>query len=300
MSRLLYIFLLLLPASAMAQGFEELWATGSAVPQGTCQLIKRPDGQFRFAGPLNAGELKIMTTEVYQKGTTQFLKPQLADSYLINYGLNYVVTSDVEQPGWVVSFQEDTYRFLVDPVARRVTGELMLPWNEVFIAGSAFEGGADNREWNRNGMLPFERDHDNPYVFSWTGQLAPYDNVVEPGRFKLEGQMTWGPRELHPYVQDENLLESTQMRMGGDDTKWHVYTEGTYHIVVDLFNETFHAELLSDHLLPQEDGVGEMKAEPGNTAPEVYSIDGVRLPQMQKGLNILRSSDGRVRKVFVR
>ncbi len=300
MSRLLYIFLLLLPASAMAQGFEELWATGSAVPEGTCPLIKRPDGQFRFAGPLNAGELKIMTTEVYQKGTTQFLKPQLADSYLINYGLNYVVTSDVEQPGWVVSFQEDTYRFLVDPVARRVTGELMLPWNEVFIAGSAFEGGADNREWNRNGMLPFERDHDNPYVFSWTGQLAPYDNVVEPGRFKLEGQMTWGPRELHPYVQDENLLESTQMRMGGDDTKWHVYTEGTYHIVVDLFNETFHAELLSDHLLPQEDGVGEMKVEPGNTAPEVYSIDGVRLPQMQKGLNILRSSDGRVRKVFVR
>ena len=70
--------------------------------------------------------------------------------------------------------------------------------------------------------------------------------------------------------------------------------------MVDLFNETFHAELLSDHLLPQEDGVGEMKAEPGNTAPEVYSIDGVRLPQMQKGLNILRSSDGRVRKVFVR
>ena len=300
MSRLLYIFLLLLPASAMAQGFEELWATGSAVPEGTCPLIKRPDGQFRFAGPLNAGELKIMTTEVYQKGTTQFLKPQLADSYLINYGLNYVVTSDVEQPGWVVSFQEDTYRFLVDPVARRVTGELMLPWNEVFIAGSAFEGGADNREWNRNGMLPFERDHDNPYVFSWTGQLAPYDNVVEPGRFKLEGQMTWGPRELHPYVQDENLLESTQMRMGGDDTKWHVYTEGTYHIVVDLFNETFHAELLSDHLLPQEDGVGEMKVEPGNTAQEVYSIDGIRLPQMQKGLNILRSSDGRVRKVFVR
>ena len=32
----------------------------------------------------------------------------------------------------------------------------------------------------------------------------------------------------------------------------------------------------------------------------VYSSDGVRLPQMQKALNILRSSDGRVRKVFVR
>ena len=292
------IICLLVAISSLAQDFNELWATGSAVPDGTCQLVKRPDGQFRFAGALNQGELKIMTTETFQKGVTQFLKPQLVDSYLINKGLNYVITSDESQPGWVVSFQEDTYRFLVDPASRKVTGELMLPWNEVFIAGSAFDGGANHVEWNRNGMLPFERDHDNPYVFSWTGELGEFGGVVEPGRFKLEGQMTWGPRELHPYVQDEDLLSSTQMRQGGDDTKWHVYIPGTYHIVVDLFNETFHAELIAGANTYETDGVDGIDGTSDGMPTAVYNMGGVRMPSLQKGLNIVRTADGKVRKIY--
>jgi len=292
------IICLLVAIPSLAQNFDELWATGSAVPDGTCQLVKRPDGQFRFAGALNQGELKIMTTETFQKGVTQFLKPQLVDSYLVNKGLNYVITSDESQPGWVVSFQEDTYRFLVDPASRKVTGELMLPWNEVFIAGSAFEGGANHVEWNRNGMLPFERDHDNPYVFSWTGELGEFGGVVEPGRFKLEGQMTWGPRELHPYVQDEDLLSSTQMRQGGDDTKWHVYIPGTYHIVVDLFNETFHAELIAGANTYETDGVDGIDGTSDGMPTAVYNMGGVRMPSLQKGLNIVRTADGKVRKIY--
>lgn len=292
------IICLLVAIPSLAQDFDELWATGSAVPDGTCQLVKRPDGQFRFAGALNQGELKIMTTETFQKGVTQFLKPQLVDSYLVNKGLNYVITSDESQPGWVVSFQEDTYRFLVDPASRKVTGELMLPWNEVFIAGSAFEGGANHVEWNRNGMLPFERDHDNPYVFSWTGELGEFGGVVEPGRFKLEGQMTWGPRELHPYVQDEDLLSSTQMRQGGDDTKWHVYIPGTYHIVVDLFNETFHAELIAGANTYETDGVDGIEGTSDGIPTAVYNMGGVRMPSLQKGLNIVRTADGKVRKIY--
>ncbi len=292
------IICLLVAIPSLAQNFDELWATGSAVPDGTCQLVKRPDGQFRFAGALNQGELKIMTTETFQKGVTQFLKPQLVDSYLVNKGLNYVITSDESQPGWVVSFQEDTYRFLVDLTSRKVTGELMLPWNEVFIAGSAFEGGANHVEWNRNGMLPFERDHDNPYVFSWTGELGEFGGVVEPGRFKLEGQMTWGPRELHPYVQDEDLLSSTQMRQGGDDTKWHVYIPGTYHIVVDLFNETFHAELIAGANTYETDGVDGIDGTSDGMPTAVYNMGGVRMPSLQKGLNIVRTADGKVRKIY--
>ena len=292
------IICLLVAIPSLAQDFDELWATGSAVPDGTCQLVKRPDGQFRFAGALNQGELKTTTTETFQKGVTQFLKPQLVDSYLVNKGLNYVITSDESQPGWVVSFQEDTYRFLVDPASRKVTGELMLPWNEVFIAGSAFEGGANHVEWNRNGMLPFERDHDNPYVFSWTGELGEFGGVVEPGRFKLEGQMTWGPRELHPYVQDEDLLSSTQMRQGGDDTKWHVYIPGTYHIVVDLFNETFHAELIAGANTYETDGVDGIDGTSDGMPTAVYNMGGVRMPSLQKGLNIVRTADGKVRKIY--
>ena len=87
MQHIFYIILIVcffLPSETKAQSYDRLWATGTAVPQGTVELVKRPDGMYRFAGALNSGELKIMTTETFEKGTTMFLKPQLVDSYLIN------------------------------------------------------------------------------------------------------------------------------------------------------------------------------------------------------------------------
>ncbi len=297
------VLALLMTRTARAQGYDALWATGSAVPGGTQQLEKRPDGLFRFTGPLNAGELKVMTTDVYQQGTTQFLRPQLVDSYLINFGLTYVVTSDAEQPGWVVPFQEDTYYFLVDTKSRRITGELFLPWNELLIAGSAFPGGSDDTEWKRDNMLPFLRDHDNPYLFTWTGELGDYGGV-EPGYFKLEGQMTWGPRELHPYTHGEDILEAEQVRRGGSDDKWHVSKQGTYRITVDLLRETIHAELLtSGSRTLEEQGTNAISqsnaAQPTSTGV-YYDLMGRRLDGLHSGLNVVRRADGTTVKVIRR
>lgn len=304
LSLILLIALVWFSADAMAQNFERLWATGTAVEEGSVELTRRPDGLFRFAGALKDGELKIQTTETFQKGVTQFLKPQLVDSYLINNGLRYTVTSDESQPGWVVSFSEETYRFLVDPAAHTVTGELCLPWNEVLIAGSAFAGGSNNVEWNRNAMLPFERDHEDPYVFTWTGELGIFSGVVEPGRFKLEGQMTWGPRELHPFTQDEDILGARQMRQGGDDTKWRVSKAGTYRITVDLFHETIEAELLTDAQQSETDGIHSPEAQPSLSeralSPVYYDANGMHLQHPRRGLNLVRMDDGTVRKVMVR
>ena len=304
LSLILLIALVWFSADAMAQNFERLWATGTAVEEGSVELTRRPDGLFRFAGALKDGELKIQTTETFQKGVTQFLKPQLVDSYLINNGLRYTVTSDESQPGWVVSFSEETYRFLVDPAAHTVTGELSLPWNEVLIAGSAFAGGSNNVEWNRNAMLPFERDHEDPYVLTWTGELGIFSGVVEPGRFKLEGQMTWGPRELHPFTQDEDLLGARQMRQGGDDTKWHVSKAGTYRITVNLFYETIEAELLTDAQQSETDGIHSSDAQPSLServfSPAYYNANGMRLQHPRRGLNLVRMDDGTIRKVLVR
>ena len=303
LSLTLLITFVLFSADALAQNFERLWATGTAVEEGSVELTRRPDGLFRFAGALKDGELKIQTTETFQKGVTQFLKPQLVDSYLINNGLRYTVTSDESQPGWVVSFSEETYRFLVDPVAHTVRGELCLPWNEVLIAGSAFAGGSNNVEWNRNAMLPFERDHEDPYVFTWTGELGIFSGVVEPGRFKLEGQMTWGPRELHPFTQDEDILGARQMRQGGDDTKWRVSKAGTYRITVNLFYETIEAELLTDTQQSETDGIHSLEAQPSlseqTLSPAYYDANGMRLQHPRRGLNLIRTPDGTIRKVIL-
>lgn len=241
--RLSLLFLIFHLSFSPAGAQDALWATGSALDRESVQLTRRPDGKFTYTGPLNDGELKIMTTQE-PTANTQYIAPQLADAYLVNYGLTYALTTDADREGWVVSFQEDTYRFVVDTDKRTVTGELLLPWNEVLIAGSAITNGADNTEWHRDNMLPFKRDQENPYVFIWEGYLGHFD-VVEPDRFKLEGQMTWGPRELHPYTQDEDILSSTQFRQGGDDTKWHVYQEGFYRITLNLYDETIHAEIIN-------------------------------------------------------
>ena len=36
-----------LPSETKAQSYDRLWATGTAVPQGTVELVKRPDGMYQ-------------------------------------------------------------------------------------------------------------------------------------------------------------------------------------------------------------------------------------------------------------
>ena len=43
--------------------------------------------------------------------------------------------------------------------------------------------------------------------------------------------------------------------------------------------------------------IGELKDLDGNAAEEVFGIDGIRLPEMRKGINIVRQKDGSVRKI---
>jgi len=241
-----------------------------------------------------------MTTAIYQEGVTQFLKPQLVDSYLINKGLTYVLTKDESQAGWVVSFQEDTYRFVVDPSSKKLQGELFLPWNELLIAGSAFQNGSDNIEWKRDNMLPFVRDHENPYVFTWEGELGIYDNVIEPGYFKLEGQMTWGPRELHPYQHGEDILNAKQICFGGNDNKWKVSKDGRYRITVNLYKETIHAELIPASSQKIDETLGIDITTDDHTPSSVYNLRGMKQTSLSPGLNIIRKSDGRIIKVVRR
>lgn len=59
------------------------------------------------------------------------------------------------------------------------------------------------------------------------------------------GLRNWGMKEIHPFVQGEDPLGTRLVRTNGKDTKWTISKEGTYRITVDVFNETFKAELIS-------------------------------------------------------
>lgn len=259
MKKSIIIILAALAGTMNMSAQKELWITGSAVPGGTQKLETFPDGQFKFAGTLNVGELKVITTDGEQ-AATQYLTPRCFESYVVNKGLAYTKTRSADDAAWIVPFTEDRYKITVDTKAQTLTGELFVPWREVYIAGGACEIG-----WQAFVMLPFTQDAEDPNVFTWTGELRQRNENVEPRRFKLQGQNTWNPKSLHPYTQDEPCLTSTQMRHEGDDTKWEIDRDGVYRLTVNVFRDTFKAEYLGARAEQAPTGV--------DALPEGVSLD---------------------------
>jgi len=222
-----------------AQQYQELWITGSAVPGGAQKLIKVSDNDFKYAGRLQAGELRISTTKKVRKGAVCLVPNQL-DANIVNKGIGYSESSDVKNAAWQVVVSEDRYRFHIDTEKMQLSGELFQPWGELFLAGGATEVG-----WKSEGhMILMKQSLDNPCVWTWEGELKRHPEVEEPASFKFQGQDRWHPKAIHPYVQGADILTDKRFRTGGTDTKWTLSSEGCYRIKVDLFNETVQAELV--------------------------------------------------------
>ena len=95
-------------------------------------------------------------------------------------------------------------------------------------------------------------------------------------------------------------------------------TQGTYRIrfKVDWDNIDAGGSVISgNHILnngggiydatlevvePVTDGISTINAEVANGEAQLFTVDGVQLSKLQKGLNIVRSADGKVKKVLVK
>ena len=224
--------------SLSAQSYQELWAVGSAVPDGAQKLEKVADGDYKFVGALKTGELRIQTQRKAGRDT-RYLNPLQPDANIVNRGIAFSESSEAGD-AWQVVVSEDRYRFHVLAGNRVIRGEIVQPWGELFIAGGATEVG-----WKCEGkMLLMQQSLDNPFVWTWEGELKNHPDVEESSRFKFQGQDRWNPKSLHPFVQDTDILQEQHLRTGGNDTKWAVTKEGRYRITVDLLNETVTANLI--------------------------------------------------------
>ena len=221
-----------------AQQYTQLWITGTAVPGGTQKLEKVSDNDFKYSGSLMAGELKVITTKKVGK-KTQFLSPTLPDANVANHGINYTVTSDIKSESWQVVVDDEHYRLHVNPERKMLHGEICQPWGELFIGGGATDTG-----WKEGKMQLMSQQTDNPYIWTWEGELKRHEGVEEPTSFKFQGQNRWYPKALHPYVQGTDILSDKRLRIGGDDTKWSITKDGVYRITIDIFNEKVQAELI--------------------------------------------------------
>lgn len=217
---------------------QDLWITGSAVPGGAQKLEKVADNDYKYAGRLNAGELRVATAKKPRKGT-RFFSPLLMDANLVNKGIAYCETTDAKAPAWQVVVSEDRYRLHVYTDRKELRGEIFQPWGELFIAGGATEAG-----WKEGKMLLMKQDLNNPCLWTWEGELKRHPEVEEPTSFKFQGQDRWYPKNLHPYRQGTDVLQDRRLRTGGDDTKWEISRDGRYRITVDLFHETIQADIV--------------------------------------------------------
>ena len=217
---------------------QDLWITGSAVPGGAQKLEKVADNDYKYAGRLNAGELRVATAKKPRKGT-RFFSPVLMDANLVNKGIAYCETTDAKAPAWQVVVSEDRYRLHVYTDRKELRGEIFQPWGELFIAGGATEAG-----WKEGKMLLMKQDLNNPCLWTWEGELKRHPEVEEPTSFKFQGQDRWYPKNLHPYRQGADVLQDRRLRIGGDDTKWEISRDGRYRITVDLFHETIQADIV--------------------------------------------------------
>ena len=152
-------------------------------------------------------------------------------------------------------------------------------------------GGATECGWVTYTFLPFTRDESEVCTWDWTGELKERQEFGEPRRFKFEGQNAWEPKVLHPFSQDEDILQSTQILTGGSgDNKWSIREEGFYHIRVDVFRETVHAEYLGP--APTNDvidGINGIKNEKLNmqNGGAVYDLSGRKIDgKLPKGIYI--------------
>ena len=225
---------------AEAQNIKECWITGTAVPGGVQKLESRPDGSFMYAGKLVAGEARITTS--LQKGkTTKWLTPADTDASLVCNGIKYKLLADKPGAAWQVYFTEDLYRVFVDTQKSEIRGEIFRPWGELFIGGGTTEKGWDNKH-----MQPFIQSADDPCVWTWTGELRPHTEFKEPDAFKIEGQLKWGPKQLHPFKPHADVLATVQLQQGGADNKWQLSRAGRYRLTVNVFKLTMKAEFLGE------------------------------------------------------
>ena len=161
------------------------------------------------------------------------------------------------------------------------------------------------------------------YVGEWMHGYVYIDlNNDKQFSFNAEGEDQTGTEVVsYSYYKDQNSKGETvasSCNVNPMPAFTAPTTPGTYRIrfKVDWDNIDAGGSVLStNHILnngggiydatlevvePVTDGISTINAEAANGEAQLYTVDGVQIAKLQKGLNIVRSADGKVKKVLVK
>ena len=103
--------------------------------------------------------------------------------------------------------------------------------------------------------------------------MPAFTAPTEPGTYRIRFKVDWDNIDAGGSVASGNYI----LNNGGG-----------------IYDATFEV------VEPVTDGISTINAEVANGEAQLFTVDGVQLSKLQKGLNIVRSADGKVKKVLVK
>ena len=103
--------------------------------------------------------------------------------------------------------------------------------------------------------------------------MPAFTAPTEPGTYRIRFKVDWDNIDAGGSVASGNYI----LNNGG----------GIYDATLEV-------------VAPVTDGISTINAEVANGEAQLFTVDGVQISKLQKGLNIVRSADGKVKKVLVK
>lgn len=250
---------------------EELWITGSAIPNNIAKLSNAYGiANFLYIGELKQGDFKIITTEAIND-FTQYIVP-LEEDVDVTGETRLVITGNAEAPGWSVQVDDPVYKIKINLVANKSNAQIFKSPENLYMVGGAVECG-----WNAGEAIPMTKDEQNPDVFIFDGELKIRPDNEESNLFKILGQLDWNPYSLHPYNENEPILEAGFLQVSTGDNKWAINEnqQGRYILKVNTLYETIEARYI--------DG--------GTSVKQIKSNDFFKIVSLDNGIRISMSED---------
>ena len=302
---------------------------GTTVDGVTTIDVQKPEVTFTDAdyglADSNEGALKVQfnDTKAYLKATGVAKIVTYGTSY--NYTLVYGTEFSTEEPkdDYAINFDKDAKQTHSSRYSSSVSlqqtgkdkqtiefGKTMNGYEDLTADKFTVEAGSEVTpsigyvgEW-MHGYVYIDLDNDKQFSFNADGADQTGTEVVS-----------------YSYYMDQNSkgeAVASSCNVNPMPSFTAPTTLGTYRIrfKVDWDNIDAGGSVLStNHILnngggiydatlevvePVTDGISTINAEAANGEAQLFTVDGVQIAKLQKGLNIVRSADGKVKKVLVK
>lgn len=233
-----------------------LYLVGDATPAGWTPengtpCAQQDDYTFVYEGPLTVGEMKLTVDPTAGWGGTWVHSPE-GGTVINRQG---VASADLDIHGgdpdnkWKVE-EAGIYRLTFDLRTWKLKAEYLseIPAGSFFTTHLYMVGDATLGQWSLGDATAFTQSKDDPYVWTYEGELLKGDFKCNVSRTQGFDQTFVMPAQAGVVI-DQKGVSSDALAVhtnDGTDNKWSVQQAGKYRLTLNLRNMKIKVEHLSE------------------------------------------------------